>query len=154
MSCWVGAYIEAGASAGKNQPTPYLAFAFCGPASKADAQKQAAAKLLAGPFADQAAAQKWADSYNKNPANPKAGSGLTPGTGVVVGDKPPPGTGGLLTGINAIGDFFQRLGQANTWIRVGEVVLGVALLSVGFAKITGTTPIVETALKTAGKVVK
>lgn len=46
-----------------------------------------------------------------------------------------------LSGVAAIGDFFNRLGQASTWIRVGEVVLGLILLAVGIAKITNAVPI-------------
>lgn len=33
-------------------------------------------------------------------------------------------------GIQAVGDFFNRLTQANTWIRVGEVVAGLIVLYV------------------------
>lgn len=36
-----------------------------------------------------------------------------------------------LSGINAIGDFFQRLTQPSTWARVGEVALGGILVYVG-----------------------
>lgn len=36
-----------------------------------------------------------------------------------------------LTGINAIGDFFNRLTQSATWVRVGEVVAGGLLLYLG-----------------------
>jgi len=44
---------------------------------------------------------------------------------------------GLLTGIDAIGNFFNSLGSANTWIRVAKVVAGGVLLIVGLAKMTG-----------------
>jgi hypothetical protein len=46
-----------------------------------------------------------------------------------------------LTGLPAIGDFFQRLSQASTWERVGEVVLGVILIAVGLAKMTHVVPV-------------
>jgi len=36
-----------------------------------------------------------------------------------------------LTGINAIGDFFSRLTSAHTWIRIGEFIVGAALLAIG-----------------------
>lgn len=36
-----------------------------------------------------------------------------------------------LAGLPAIGDFFNRLTQAHTWLRVGEVVAGLILLYVG-----------------------
>lgn len=41
------------------------------------------------------------------------------------------GAAGPLSGLAAIGDFFQRLTQANTWMRVGEVVVGLILLGIG-----------------------
>jgi hypothetical protein len=46
---------------------------------------------------------------------------------------------GNLTGLNAIGDFFSRLTDANTWIRVGKVIVGGVLLIVGLAHITGVS---------------
>jgi hypothetical protein len=42
-----------------------------------------------------------------------------------------------LTGVNAIGAFFNNLGKANTWIRVSKVVVGGLLLVVGLVHITG-----------------
>jgi hypothetical protein len=42
-----------------------------------------------------------------------------------------------LTGINAIGAFFNSLGKSGTWIRVAKVVFGGALLVVGLVHITG-----------------
>lgn len=36
-----------------------------------------------------------------------------------------------LGGVQAIGDFFNRLTQANTWIRVGEALAGLLLLYLG-----------------------
>lgn len=43
-------------------------------------------------------------------------------------------------GVQAIGDFFNRLTQANTWIRVGEVAAGLLLLYLGLnAAMKGTT---------------
>jgi len=42
-----------------------------------------------------------------------------------------------LTGIDAIGAFFNDLGSANTWIRVAKVVVGGVLLIVGLVHITG-----------------
>src|ERR1700735_3795899 len=36
-----------------------------------------------------------------------------------------------LSGVDAIGDFFSRLTEANTWIRVGEFAGGALLLHVG-----------------------
>ena len=45
-----------------------------------------------------------------------------------------------LKGLAAVGDFAQRLTQASTWKRIGEVLIGAALLIVGIAKLAaGTT---------------
>lgn len=65
------------------------------------------------------------------------------------------GTGGgtatnPLTGINAIGDFFQRLTQKNTWIRIGEGVFAIVLLDLAIKAFTGTSVIESTAKKATG----
>ena len=52
-----------------------------------------------------------------------------------------------LGGIAAIGDFFGRLTEANTWIRVAEFVLGAALIIVGLAKLASGTAAGKAALK-------
>ena len=62
------------------------------------------------------------------------------------------GSPSALTGLAAIGDFFQRLGQANTWLRVGEVVLGLILIAVGVARITRAVPVATSVAKTVGMV--
>lgn len=36
----------------------------------------------------------------------------------------------VLGGINAVGDFFSRLSERNTWLRVLEVAIGAVLLYV------------------------
>lgn len=65
---------------------------------------------------------------------------------------PGPGEGQALSKLNpvsGVSDFLARLGQANTWVRVAEVALGVILIAVGVAKITHVVPI---ATKIAGAV--
>lgn len=42
-----------------------------------------------------------------------------------------------LGGLAAIGDFFARLGQPNTWLRVAEVLTGIVLLAVALNKVLG-----------------
>lgn len=42
-----------------------------------------------------------------------------------------------LTGLAAIGDFFSRLTQASTWLRVAEVAVGAILLVVALNKALG-----------------
>lgn len=66
-----------------------------------------------GPYSTRAAAKAIADKYNKSH----------------VYTIPSPGN--PLSGIAAIGDFFNRLTQAQTWIRVGEVAAGGLLLYLG-----------------------
>jgi len=60
-----------------------------------------------------------------------------------------PIVGPTLSGLSVIGDFFQRITQANTWIRAGEVLLGLILIGVGLAHMTGVVP---AASKLASKV--
>jgi hypothetical protein len=63
-----------------------------------------------------------------------AASGLAKASPGTVGGLP--GGGGIsnpLSGVNAIGDFFNRLTQPNTWVRVGEVVAGVLLVYLGLS---------------------
>lgn len=69
---------------------------------------------------------------------------LTPGGlgGAVVQGSP-------LSGLAAIGDFFGRLSQGATWIRVAEGLLGIVLIAIGLARITHAVPI---ATKIAGAV--
>lgn len=42
-----------------------------------------------------------------------------------------------LSGLAAIGDFFSRLTQANTWMRVLEIGVGVILVAVALNKLLG-----------------
>ena len=58
-----------------------------------------------------------------------------------------------LSGINAIGDFANRLTQGNTWLRVGEVIVGLMILYVGLNAVMKGTPI-ETATHSATKTAK
>ena len=68
-------------------------------------------------------------------------AGLKAGIGAATpGGLPTVGPGGNilnpvndLGGINAIGDFFNRLTQPNTWIRVGEVAAGLLLVYLGLS---------------------
>jgi len=67
--------------------------------------------------------------------------------GSLVSNVPNP-----LHGIEAVGNFFNKLGEASTWIRVGEFAIGGLLLAVALnALVKGTTGIspVKTAAKAA-----
>lgn len=60
-----------------------------------------------------------------------------------------------IAGVAAIGDFFNRLTQGNTWTRVGEVAAGLILLYLGLnATMKGTAAgnAVQGATKTAKRV--
>ena len=78
----------------------------------------------------------------------QAGAGLIPkaltGTAQGIGKVPGAST---LTGLDAIGGFFNQIGQANTWIRVGEAILGIVLIGVGIARITGAQNAVSQIVK-------
>lgn len=59
-----------------------------------------------------------------------------------------------LQGVAAIGDFFSRLTQGNTWVRVGEVIAGLLLLYVGVNALGRDTAVgsaVHSATNTAKK---
>jgi hypothetical protein len=58
---------------------------------------------------------------------------------------------GNLTGLNAIGNFFNKAGQSQLWIRVVEVGLGLLLIAVGVAKLTHAVPIATKIAGTAAK---
>ena len=57
-----------------------------------------------------------------------------------------------IPGLAQIGDFFGSLTQGSTWVRVGQVVLGVILIAVGVARITHAVPAATRIAKTAGAV--
>lgn len=57
-----------------------------------------------------------------------------------------------IPGLTQIGDFFGRLAEGSTWIRVAEVLIGLGLIAVGLAKLasgTGVGRVAETAAKGA-----
>lgn len=86
----------------------------------------------------------------------QAGIGAaTPGGLPTIG--PGGNIGGTITnplgGIQAIGDFFNRLTQPHTWVRVGEVLGGLLLVYMGLrASFSGTEA--EKAVNTVTKPVK
>jgi hypothetical protein len=85
-----------------------------------------------GPFSSQSAAAS---------ANPPSGlSAIIDITGGAVGAATNATIGNPLAGIAAVGDFFQRLTQGSTWLRIGEVFLGLLFLAVGISKLTNTVP--------------
>jgi hypothetical protein len=88
---------------------------------------------LAGPFPTKAAAQAYATS-----------SGITQKTTPTT-----PSISNPLDALTEIGDFFHRLTEAETWERLGEVLLGGIIIWAGIkALTTGQSP-VRTAARTA-----
>lgn len=63
-----------------------------------------------------------------------AGGGTNPAGEFGAGQQ---AASNALSGLSAIGDFFSRLAQANTWVRVGKVVVGGLMLIIGVSKMTG-----------------
>jgi len=71
------------------------------------------------------------------------------GTAIGTGNNPIGAVEKHLSGLEAIGHFFDNLSQREFWIRIAEVGLGAALIIIGVAAIAPNTK----AGKTAGKIV-
>lgn len=83
----------------------------------------------------------------KDAASGAFGSSL--GNGIRKAAGAVPGVNSTLSGLASIGDFFARLSEASTWLRLAEGLLGVILIAVGVARLTHAVPI---ATKIAGAV--
>ncbi len=57
---------------------------------------------------------------------------------------------GAIPGLAQIGDFFARLSDASTWLRVGEALLGIVLIAVGVARLTHAVPVATSIARTVG----
>lgn len=84
---------------------------------------------VAGPFSSQQEAQAKADELNK--------SGVA--TPANIGKQ---AVSSALTSLNPLAPVFQ----ANIWLRVGEFVIGIVLLGVGLAKLTGAENFISNAV--------
>lgn len=87
----------------------------------------------------------------------KVGASSAPSGTNALGTLQGAGKAADLSGLPAIGDFFNRLTQGNTWLRVGEVAVGLILLYMGLNAVTRGTPVgnaVQSATGTAKKVAK
>lgn len=87
------------------------------------------------------------------PYSSKAAAQAAVKAGKVTGDQPTGGaliSGAAIPGLTDIANFFDKLGEANTWVRVGEVVLGLVLIAAGIAKITHAVPVATEVAKAAG----
>jgi hypothetical protein len=114
---------------------------FFGSKAGADAKANLAVDgSVTGPFASKAAAQAAVAAHHVTPPN-------TNTTGIHPGNP--------LTGLNAIGDFFQRLTQAVTWERVAEAVAGGLLIYVALkAMFPGVASAVAAPVKGAADAAK
>lgn len=81
-----------------------------------------------GPFATeaQAAAAQAPRQQSPNPANDAVNAAQN-------------ATGGLGGALASIGDFFRRLTEGSTWLRIAEGLLGLGLIIVGLAKLASGT---------------
>lgn len=110
-------------------------FSLQGPALHLYTIKQSSSKppgAVAGPFSSQSEAETQAVSLNK-------GGVATPGN---IAKQ---AVSSALTSANPFAGFYQQ----NLWLRVGEFVLGVILIGVGLAKLTGTENFVSSIVKKA-----
>jgi len=78
---------------------------------------------VSGPYATRAAAEAAAHT---------TGGGF-PGANIPGNPAKALGISNPLAGVAAIGDFFNRLTQPNTWLRVGEFVAGGLLIYLGLS---------------------
>lgn len=88
-------------------------------------------------------ADTWIADYNA-----ALGSGSQPGGPNDI--TTPGGVWGALaqsSGLGAVGEFVKGLGQASTWLRVGEGVLGLVLIAVGVARLTHAVPVATSIAK-------
>lgn len=103
--------------------------------------------LRAGPFTSMAAVNAYLKVGAKNASTPVPGIQIKPGGGVAVSNP----VTGALTDVNS---FLSRLTSANTWLRVGEFVLGALLILAGALKLSGASSDLADVAKLATKVVK
>jgi len=75
-------------------------------------------------------AQAAAEAVKEFPKGKPPTTSLATGAANAVANQ----TGISLTGVDAIGAFFSKLGQASMWLRIAEVTLGLVLVAVGVAK--------------------
>jgi hypothetical protein len=134
----------------------------------AQAESQPNAGGISGPYATLEAAYK---VYKNEPQNKNLssitliGQALGAGAGYAVyGDTPSSVVGAAATGGNVadstagvLGGIWSKLNSRGTWIRVAEATLGIALILVALAEMTGAPRVIDlpaTIAKQAGKAAK
>lgn len=85
------------------------------------------------------------------PVTGAIGSALGPAA-TRIGNLPEGTLAATAAGLNVTYDVLKPLFQANIWIRVGEVALGIILIAVGVARLTNAIPVATKIAKTAGMV--
>ena len=142
---WYAFYNTSGPMSLHTGPSPYATttrtiFAY----NQSDAQSQAESIAqqngwiltnLQGPYKDKATAAA-AGKAAKAAADKAAQSGSI--------NIPNP-----LSGLDAIGNFFGKLGESSTWMRVGEVLIGLIILGIGVNALFDNKPL-QIVTKTAG----
>lgn len=94
-------------------------------------------------YTSQDAAQKEVDHFNNS----------SPGSKVDQAHESSfPHLPNVLSGIDAIGNFFNKLGEKELWIRVAEVALGLLLIGVALGKLSGLDAKITKAVNSAVKV--
>lgn len=98
------------------------------------------ASYIGGPYATEQ------DAENAQPGVATAPGSSNPNSGDLPTDGASPGTinanpSQIPNPLTAIGDFFGRLEEGSTWIRIGEVLLGIVLIALGVAKMTNAVPV-------------
>lgn len=96
-----------------------------------------------GPFDTKAAAIKYyTDNQSKNPGWKAPTDSLSQGASNAVSTATGAVTSGIKSGLGLSDD------EIRSWlIRIGEILLGIVLVGVGIAKLTGTTNAVSTLVK-------
>jgi hypothetical protein len=82
------------------------------------------------------------------------GGGIVGGLPQNVGNAAGKGLEANVEPLAGIAGILSTLTSPNTWLRVGEGILGLLLLTVGVVAITKSTPVGKAVTNTAGKVAK
>lgn len=135
MTYWA---IATGGSGGNDHATVYGSYPSIG------ALEQANSNLVIGQFQivgnqsgypNQLEAQNAANQWNgqsSHPPVPGSSASNNPATFI-------PGA----SAVETVGQFLGKLGEPSLWLRVGEFVLGLALIAVGLAKLTGVENVIS-----------
>lgn len=129
-------------------------------ADVAKVKDPATRSALAAWFSDPKAVEAWTKSIGGAVGSAIGETGDAIGAGASAVGTLPTGVGnaagqGLTdTYQGAISGFLNALSSANTWLRVGEVVLGVLLVVVGVVKLAGPSVLNATPIGRAAKVLR